>query len=98
MRGDGFVAILAGMADDADTALLGEPTQSVQPVIRACDLYADRVRVLQAAVERPVELGDDLVGASECLLSRLEEALGQIAHGRLPHVKHRASDHPAHAA
>src|SRR6516164_405376 len=96
MRGDGFVAILTGVADDADTALLSKLSQSAQQVVRHCDRYADREPGLQAAVQCAFELGDNLVRANERLVGWLEEALRKAAHRRLSHVEHRAGDHPAH--
>jgi hypothetical protein len=51
MRSDGFIAILAGMTDDADTTLLSEPAQSAQEVVRTCDRYANGEPGLEAAVQ-----------------------------------------------
>src|SRR5215207_1263419 len=75
VRGDGFVAILAGVTDNADAALLGKLTQSAQQVIRHCDRYADREPGLQAAVQSAVELGDHFVCARKRLVGGLEESL-----------------------
>src|ERR1700730_17955790 len=82
MRGDGFVAILTGVTDDANTALLSKLTQSAQQVVRHCDRYADREPGLQAAVQCAFELGDYFVGANERLAGRLAAALRKIAHVR----------------
>ena len=51
MRGDGLVPVFASMADDSDTAFLGELAKLAEQVIRARNRNADREPSLEPTIE-----------------------------------------------
>ena len=98
MRSDCFVAVLAGVADDADATFRGERAHTPQQIVGHRDGNADREPSLEWPSSAPSYSATISSARASASSVGSKKFFGEYAHGSLTHVKHRACNHATHAA